>query len=282
MKKKTLIICSIILAIMVIITCMVIFINKNIESKDTTIANNVESLNDNSIIGQNNKDNIVATDIETEDETTDIVEENTKEKLQETKDEIIKETEEKKDTVIKTNDNNNQDTKDKEEKEQVITNDKTVTTEKTEDKSVTDEKSEKTQEKETPKTNIPETPQTNTNEDVKEEETKKIDLSKYDYYEESLNGTYKGYIKDTNEMAKLKSLIDECIKEFGYTNVTVKTDSSLPRSGLGYFTANKTNVENLVYDTEDFTIYYYAVKEYHIAADGKESLFQSRSYIQVK
>lgn len=279
MNKRTLIICGIILAIIVVITGIAIYINKNIESKEITLANNEESLKDNSIIAQNTIDNIVATDIETEDKTTDIVEEKTEENLKDTKDEIenVIETKDKNNVVIKTNDNNNQDTKDKELKEtqQVITNDKTETVEKseqkTEEKNVTDEKVE----------NIQETPKTNTNEEVKEE-TKKIDLSKYDYYEESLNGTYKGFIKDTDEMTKLKSLIDECIKEFGYTNVTVKQDSSLPRSGVGYFTANKTNVENLVYDTEGFTIYYYSVKEYHIAADGKESVFQSRSYIKVK
>lgn len=278
MNKKTLIICSIILAIVLVSTCIGIYLNKNIENEETT---NIESSRENSIIDQNNIDNIVATDIETKDETTDIVEEKTEENLKNTKDEIgkLEETEDKKDIITKTNDNNSQNTKDKEVKE---TQEKKETEQKTEDKSVADEKTENTQTQEIPKTNIPETPQINTNEEVKKEETKKIDLSKYDYYEESLNGTYKGFVKDTNEMSKLKSLIDECIKEFGYTNVTVKTDSSLPRSGIGYFTANKTNVENLVYDTEDFTIYYYSVKEYHIAADGTETLFQSRSYIKVK
>ena len=59
-------------------------------------------------------------------------------------------------------------------------------------------------------------------------------------------------------------------------------NSSLPRSGLRCFTANKTNVENAVYDSEGFTICYYAVKEYHIAADGTETLFQTRSYIKIK
>lgn len=113
-------------------------------------------------------------------------------------------------------------------------------------------------------------------------ETKKIDLSKYDYYEESQNASCKGFIKDNQEMNKLKSLIDTCISEFGYKNVKVMQDSSLPRSGLRSFTANKTNVENAVYDSEGFTICYYAVKEYHIAADGTETLFQTRSYIKVK
>ena len=113
-------------------------------------------------------------------------------------------------------------------------------------------------------------------------ETKKIDLSKYDYYEESINGSYKGFIKDTAEMSKLKSLIDNAICEFGYTNVKVVQDSSIAQSGLRSFTANKTNVENAVYNSNGFTISYYAVKEYHISSDGTKSLFQSRSYIKVK
>ena len=113
-------------------------------------------------------------------------------------------------------------------------------------------------------------------------ETKKIDLSKYDYYEESINGSYKGFVRDDAEMSKLKSLIDTCISEFGYTNVKIVQDSSLARSGLRSFTANKTNVENAVYDSDGFTICYYAVKEYHISNDGTESLFQTRSYIKVK
>ena len=75
---------------------------------------------------------------------------------------------------------------------------------------------------------------------------------------------------------------DTCISEFGYKNVKIMQDSSLPRSGIRSFTANKTNVENAVYDSEGFTICYYAVKEYHIAADGTETLFQTISYIKIK
>ena len=83
-------------------------------------------------------------------------------------------------------------------------------------------------------------------------------------------------------MSKLKTLIDTAINEFGYTNVKIVQDSSLPKIGLRSFTANKTNVENLVYDSDGFTICYYAVKEYHISSDGTETLFQTRSYIKVK
>ena len=119
---------------------------------------------------------------------------------------------------------------------------------------------------------------------VEKEETNEIDLSKYDYYEKSLNGSYKGFIKDDAEIAKLKSLINTCIEQFGYTNTKVEenADSSLARSGLRYFTANITNVQNAVYDSDYFTISYYAEKEYHISADGKETFFQIRSYIKVK
>ena len=67
-----------------------------------------------------------------------------------------------------------------------------------------------------------------------------------------------------------------------YKNVTVKQDSSLARNGTRYFTANSVNVENEVYDSEGFTICYYAVKEYLISSDGTEKFFQNRSYIKVK
>lgn len=119
---------------------------------------------------------------------------------------------------------------------------------------------------------------------VEKEETNEIDLSKYDYYEKSLNGSYKGFIKDDAEIAKLKSLISTCIEQFGYTNAKIEenADSSLARSGLRYFTANITNVQNAVYNSDYFTISYYAEKEYHISADGKETFFQIRSYIKVK
>ncbi len=121
-------------------------------------------------------------------------------------------------------------------------------------------------------------------EETKKEETQKVDLSKYDYYEKGLNGTYKGFIKDTQEIKKLKSLINTCIKENGYEDVKVesKEDKSLAKSGRRYFTANKTNVNNAISNCDGFTISYYAVKEYHISADGKETFFQTRSYIKVK
>ncbi len=112
--------------------------------------------------------------------------------------------------------------------------------------------------------------------------SKKIDLSKYDYYEKNPNGSYKGFIGDSSEINKLKSLIDENLKFFGYKNIKVVIDKSLSRDGTPYFTANNTNVKNAIYNCEGFSIYYYAVKEYSISTEGKESYFQTRSYIKVK
>jgi len=280
MNKKTLIIISIILVIIIPLICILAFQfskeenNKNIIDENTIHISEHTNLQDNNIL-----DNTVATDIETEDKT-EIVEE-TKDELKKTEDKIEnkKDTKEKNETKVETKDNN-KDTKDEVIKDKVITNDKTEikpqTVEKTEDKNVI-EKNEIAEEEQ--KTNN-ETVQTNT--EAKEEEKKKIDLSKYDYYEESLNGTYKAFIKDTADMSVLKSLINECITEFGYTDVKVLQDESLPRSGVAYFTTNKYNVENLVYDTEGFTIYYYSVKEYHIASDGTATYFQTRAYIKVR
>ena len=199
---------------------------------------------------------MASTDAEaqTEDKENEVTEENE----QETKDEIIRDTEEK---GIK------------------------ATKEKTTSKVTKETRGTVETKVETAATTVPaqelEPPKTVPVEDSKVE-TKKIDLSKYDYYEESINGSYKGFIKDTAEMSKLKSLIDNAICEFGYTNVKVVQDSSIAQSGLRSFTANKTNVENAVYNSDGFTICYYAVKEYHISSDGTQSLFQSRSYIRVK
>lgn len=124
-------------------------------------------------------------------------------------------------------------------------------------------------------------PQTNTKEEITIPEVKKVDLSKYSRYENALNGGYKAYMKNDSEMNKLKGLIDTCIKEFGYTDVKVIPSSSIIGSTQS-FTANKTNVENKVYNSEDFTIYYYAETEYHITAEGTETIFQYRSYIKVQ
>ena len=123
----------------------------------------------------------------------------------------------------------------------------------------------------------------NINQSVKEtQNTKKVDLSKYAYYEKATDGSYKAFMIDKTEIDKLKGLIDSVIDNLGYKNIKVVEDSSLSRDGTMYFTANKTNVENLVYDSEGFTIYYYAIREYHISPNGTENYFQTRSYIKVK
>ena len=112
--------------------------------------------------------------------------------------------------------------------------------------------------------------------------TKKVDLSKYLYYEKASNGSYKAFLVDNTEINNLKALIDNAIKSFGYKNVKIIQDSSLVKDGTMYFTANTINVENAVYDSEGFNIYFYAVKEYWVSPDGTEKYFQTRSYIKVK
>lgn len=123
---------------------------------------------------------------------------------------------------------------------------------------------------------------TNVKDKNKNSDSNKINLSKYDFYEKGPNGSYKGFIKDKTEINNLKKLIDDAIKKLGYKIIKVKPDSSLAKSGARYFTANKTNVENEIYDSDGFSIYYYAVKEYIISANGTEKYFQTRSYIKVK
>ena len=127
------------------------------------------------------------------------------------------------------------------------------------------------------KSNTQATPSTKSNEN-----TKTVDLSKYAYYEKASDGSYKAFLVDKSEINKLKGLIDNAINSFGYKNIRVVEDSSLSRDGTMYFTANTTNVENAVYDSEGFNIYYYAVKEYWISPNGTEKYFQTRSYVKVK
>lgn len=117
---------------------------------------------------------------------------------------------------------------------------------------------------------------------VNQSNQSKIDLSKYSFYEKLADGSYKGFIPDQAEINKLKSLIDSSISNFGYKNTKIVLDSSLAKNGAKYFTANKTNVDNIVYNSEGFSICYYAVKEYLISTDGTEKYFQTRSYLKVK
>lgn len=285
MKKKILLISSIILGVVALICIVLVIKNGNTKNKETT------STKQESIIGQNDINNTVATSIETEDKETENTEEKSIEETQEKTNEETKE--EKAQDITK---EIKQETKEEVKQEiKQVTQDKKIenTQEKTTSK-VTKETSGTVEKKEQPTTttvptqNEQKAPEQEIEQETakpveeQKEETKKIDLSKYDYYENSLNGSYKGFIRDDAEMSKLKSLIDTSINEFGYTNVKILQDSSLSKSGLRSFTANKTNVENLVYDSDGFTICYYAVKEYHISRDGTENFFQTRSYIKVK
>ena len=275
MKKKILLISSIILGIVIIVITFFIMKNSNTKINESKLESKSTSTSQESIIGQNDI-NIVSTNVEAETED---------EENESTKENEIKDTDEKEDIKQETREENNQNTEDKKTEN---TNEKTTS-------KVTKEISGTVAKNVEPTPTVPtqnEEPAPQPQQVVEPEppkpveepkvETKKIDLSKYDYYEESLNGSYKGFIRDDAEMSKLKSLIDNAIAEFGYTNVKIVQDSSLTQSGLRSFTANKTNVENSVYNSDGFTICYYAVKEYHISSDGTESLFQTRSYIKVK
>ncbi|MBE5805171.1 MAG: hypothetical protein E7313_00355 [Clostridiales bacterium] len=291
MKKKILLISSIILGVVALICIVLVIKNGNTKNNETKISKETTSTKQESIIGQNDINNTVATSIETEEKET----ENTEEKsVKQTQEKIKEETKEEKTQEITKE--IKQETKEEVKQEiKQVTQDKKIenTQEKTTSK-VTKETTGTVEKKEQPTTTtVPTKNEEKAPEQVVEqepakpieepkEETKKIDLSKYDYYENSLNGSYKGFIRDDAEISKLKSLIDTAINEFGYTNVKIVQDNSLPKSGLRSFTANKTNVENLVYDSDGFTICYYAVKEYHISSDGTETLFQTRSYIKVK
>lgn len=264
MKKKILLISSIILGIVVIGTTFLIMKNGSTKNNESKLKESTSASKE-SIIGQNDI-NIVSTDVETQTEENEIkdteennIEETKEENKQVTEDKIIENTQEKATSKV--------------------TKETSGTVEK---KVETTTPAVPTQNEEPAPVQPVQEPEPQKSVEEPKQETKKIDLSKYDYYEESLNGSYKGFIRDDAEMSKLKSLIDSAISEFGYTNVSIVQDSSLSRSGVRSFTANKTNVENAVYDSDGFTICYYAVKEYHISSDGTESLFQTRSYIKVK
>lgn len=111
------------------------------------------------------------------------------------------------------------------------------------------------------------------------EEQVELDFTKYDRYYAGLNGGYTCFNKNTEETQRLKQLIENAIQEFGYTNVKVVEDSSMNKDR--YFTANKTNVQNAIYDSDGFTIHYYAETEYHLSVTGEEKVFQIRSYIEI-
>lgn len=114
---------------------------------------------------------------------------------------------------------------------------------------------------------------------IEEPKTVQLDFSKYDRYYSALNGGYTCFKKNSQEMTKLRGLLESAIQEFGYTNIKLVEDSSL--AGGRYFTANKTNAQNAVYNAEDCAIHYYAETEYTLSKDGKESVFQIRSYTKL-
>lgn len=148
------------------------------------------------------------------------------------------------------------------------------------------------------KVEIPETPEQDTQQEIEtpkqgeattetpvnqettiETEQVQLDFSKYDRYYPALNGGYTCFKKNPEEIAKLKSIIEDAIKEFGYEDVIIIEDSSIISER--YFTANKTNVQNLVYNSDYFTILYYAETEYGLTKEGNERINQVRSYTKV-
>ena len=127
---------------------------------------------------------------------------------------------------------------------------------------------------------IPETSEQETQIEIPmQTEQKQLDFSKYDRYYNAMNGGYTCFKKNPEEIAKLKSLIEDAIKEFEYENVGMNEDSSMINER--YFTANKTNVQNVVYNSDYFTILYYAETEYGLTKDGVERINQIRSYMKV-
>lgn len=248
MKKKILIISTIILVI--VIGLIGLFVFYKVQQKEKTVE--VSKINDTEIteekIVEETKDEN-ASNNELVQNTNEEVKEKTEEKQesQETKEKVNTETQK-----IKENNNSNKNNSNNQQTTNQVTNSKI----------------------ETPK-------QEEKQPEITKTEPAKIDLSKYDRYENALNGGYKAYKKSDSEMNKLRELIESCIKEYGYTNVKIVQSSSIINNTQS-FTANKTNVSNKVYDSEDFTIYYYAETEYHITSNGTESVFQNRSYIKVK
>ena len=227
----------------------------------------------------NNKENIkynnaISTIIETENNTT--IEENT---IEDSNNEIILDnsigsSQEIKTAVIETSKIESNTSKPKTNNINSSTNNNQVKNEVKEESN-----QESTTYSEEPKQEIKQ----ETKEEVKQEETKEnpitINLDKYDRYEKTVGG-YKGFKRNDAEIEKLRNLINEAIQEFGYANIALQVDSSI--TNTRYFTANKTNVENLVYNSEYFTICYYAETEYLISDDGTESVLQVRSYGKVK
>ncbi|MDO5556334.1 MAG: hypothetical protein Q4G09_07010 [Clostridia bacterium] len=240
MKKKVLLV-SILIITIVIISVIIISINKK-EIKPTVLYNN--AIRENTLI-----------DLATNEEIPQDTKENAIESTKENTIEITNE-ETRKETQKKNEAKNN-------ERPEDISNEKL----KNDEILVVNENKSNSQNNEKLETETIEKPK------------QTIDLSKYDRYENGLNGGYKCFKKNTSEITKLKTLIDNAISEFGYTDVSLVENNTITNTRS--FTANKTNVENLTYNSEGFKIYYYAEIEYTVTADGIETEFQPRAYLKV-
>ena len=185
-----------------------------------------------------------------------------------------------------------------EKKENLNTNTNTGTSKKNEQTETVKQTTKIETQKQETKVEIPETPKQDTQQEIEtpkqeeattetpvnqettiETEQVQLDFSKYDRYYPALNGGYTCFKKNPEEIAKLRNLLEAAIQEFGYTNITLVEDSSIVSNR--YFTANKTNAQNVVYNAEYFTIHYYAETEYTLSADGTEHIFQLRSYTKL-
>ena len=277
MKKKICILIGVLLIFVVVAICLVngMFLNEYEENQEeiqniSTFEGQTLEISEERSEDENEEIENQESEVENESENVEI----------QNKEEIVEEN-----TSTQTTDN-----KEKGTKENINSNEKSKVEKTSEDKKTENKKTEdkKTEDKNTQKV----LNKSNTSTSTKNIETngtenkqvaeKKIDLSKYIYYEKQSDGSYKGYIEDKTEMDNIKVLIDDVIEKLGYKNVKIKPDSSLVKDRKSYFTANRINVETALYDCEKFNIYYYAAKEYWISPNGTEKYFQTRSYIKVK
>ena len=278
MKKKICILIGVLLIFVVVAICLLngMFLNEYEENQEEiqnigTFEGQTLEISEERSEDENEEIENQESEVENESENVEI----------QNKEEIVEEN-----TSTQTTDN-----KEKGTKENINSNEKSKVEKTSEDKKT---ENKKTEDKKTEDKNTQEVlNKSNTSTSTKNVETngtenkqateKKIDLSKYFYYEKAKDGTYRAFIIDKTEINNLKGLIDNAINKFGYKNINVIEDSSLFNDKtIDYFTANKTNVQNAVYESEGFNIYYYAVKEYFISSNGTESYFQTRSYIKVK
>ena len=289
MKKKICILIGVLLIFVVVAICLLngMFLNEYEENQEEiqnigTFEGQTLEISEERSEDENEEIENQESEVENESENVEIqnkeeiVEENTSTQTADNKEKStnVITNNSKKNTKVDTSNNE----KSKVEKN---TEDKKTENKKTEDKSTYNKNTQEVLNKSNTSTSTKNV-ETNGTEN-KQATEKKIDLSKYFYYEKAKDGTYRAFIIDKTEINNLKGLIDNAINKFGYKNINVIEDSSLFNDKtIDYFTANKTNVQNAVYESEGFNIYYYAVKEYFISSNGTESYFQTRSYIKVK